>query len=361
MSNIAYIPGDGIGEEVTRQGIKVLEYFNDTRDLGLKFEKFDLGAERYLRTGEVLPDEVLNKLETFDSIYLGAVGDPRVKPGILEKGLLLKIRFYFDQYINLRPVKLYKKEFTPLKNKGIEDINFTVVRENTEGIYAGVGGFLKKDTPDEIATQEMISTRKGVDRIIKYAFEYAQEFGREPKLTVCDKSNVLTYAHDLWQRSFKEMGEKYPDVKKDHYLIDAITMKMVRNPEIFDIIVTCNIFGDIITDLGAEIQGGMGLAGSGNINPNSISMFEPVHGSAPDIAGQNIANPLAAVLAAAMMIQQLGHGDLAEKIEDAVKDALANDMLTGDCGGELSTDEVGDYLVKSIKSNEEGENDAEWD
>ena len=361
MSNIAYIPGDGIGEEVTRQGIKVLEYFNDTRDLGLKFEKFDLGAERYLRTGEVLPDDVLNKLETFDSIYLGAVGDPRVKPGILEKGLLLKIRFYFDQYINLRPVKLYKKEFTPLKNKGIEDINFTVVRENTEGIYAGVGGFIKKDTPDEIATQEMISTRKGVDRIIKYAFEYAQEFGREPKLTVCDKSNVLTYAHDLWQRSFKEMGEKYPDVKKDHYLIDAITMKMVRNPEIFDIIVTCNIFGDIITDLGAEIQGGMGLAGSGNINPNSISMFEPVHGSAPDIAGQNIANPLAAVLAAAMMIQQLGHGDLAEKIEDAVKDALANDMLTGDCGGELSTDEVGDYLVKSIKSNEEGENDAEWD
>lgn len=361
MSNIAYIPGDGIGEEVTRQGIKVLEYFNDTRDLGLKFEKFDLGAERYLRTGEVLPDDVLNKLETFDSIYLGAVGDPRVKPGILEKGLLLKIRFYFDQYINLRPVKLYKKEFTPLKNKGIEDINFTVVRENTEGIYAGIGGFLKKDTPDEIATQEMISTRKGVDRIIKYAFEYAQEFGREPKLTVCDKSNVLTYAHDLWQRSFKEMGEKYPDVKKDHYLIDAITMKMVRNPEIFDIIVTCNIFGDIITDLGAEIQGGMGLAGSGNINPNSISMFEPVHGSAPDIAGKNIANPLAAVLAAAMMIQQLGHGDLAVKIEDAVKDALANDMLTGDCGGELSTDEVGDYLVKSIKSNEEGENDAEWD
>ncbi|MFP4199103.1 MAG: 3-isopropylmalate dehydrogenase [Halanaerobium sp.] len=355
MSNIAYIPGDGIGEEVTRQGIKVLEYLDGAHDLGLKFEKFDLGAERYLKTGDILPDDVLNKLESFDSIYLGAVGDPRVEPGVLEKGILLKLRFYFDQYVNLRPIKLYKEEFSPLKGKGIKDIDFTVVRENTEGIYAGIGGFLKKDTPDEVATQEMISTRKGVDRVIKYAFEYAQKFGREPKLTVCDKSNVLTYAHNLWQRSFKEMGKNYPDVEQNHFLVDAITMKMVRNPEIFDVIVTCNIFGDIITDLGAEIQGGMGMAVSGNINPESISMFEPVHGSAPDIAGQNIANPLAAVLAAGMMLRELGYGDLTPKVEEAVKDALENNMVTADQGGDLSTDEVGDYLVKTLKSKEEGE------
>jgi 3-isopropylmalate dehydrogenase len=355
MSNIAYIPGDGIGEEVTRQGIKVLEYLNSAYNLNLKFEKFDLGAERYLKTGDILPDDVLNKLETFDSIYLGAVGDPRVEPGVLEKGILLKLRFYFDQYVNLRPIKLYKEEFSPLKGKGLEDIDFTVVRENTEGIYAGIGGFLKKDTPDEVATQEMISTRKGVDRVIKYAFEYAQKFGKEPKLTVCDKSNVLTYAHNLWQRSFKEMGKNYPDIEQNHFLVDAMTMKMVRNPEIFDVVVTCNIFGDIITDLGAELQGGMGMAVSGNINPDSISMFEPVHGSAPDIAGQNIANPLAAVLAAGMMLRELGYGNLTTKVEAAVKRALENNMVTTDQGGGLNTDEVGDYLVKTLKSNEEGE------
>jgi 3-isopropylmalate dehydrogenase len=355
MSNIAYIPGDGIGEEVTRQGIKVLEYLNSAYNLNLKFEKFDLGAERYLKTGDILPDDVLNKLETFDSIYLGAVGDPRVEPGVLEKGILLKLRFYFDQYVNLRPIKLYKEEFSPLKGKGLEDIDFTVVRENTEGIYAGIGGFLKKDTPDEVATQEMISTRKGVDRVIKYAFEYAQKFGKEPKLTVCDKSNVLTYAHNLWQRSFKEMGKNYPDIEQNHFLVDAMTMKMVRNPEIFDVVVTCNIFGDIITDLGAELQGGMGMAVSGNINPDSISMFEPVHGSAPDIAGQNIANPLAAVLAVGMMLRELGYGNLTTKVEAAVKRALENNMVTTDQGGGLNTDEVGDYLVKTLKSNEEGE------
>src|SRR6056297_157809 len=355
MSNIAYIPGDGIGEEVTRQGIKVLKYLDSAYNLGLKFEKFDLGAERYLKTGDILADDILNKLETFDSIYLGAVGDPRVEPGVLEKGILLKLRFYFDQYVNLRPIKLYKEEFSPLKGKGIKDIDFTVVRENTEGIYAGIGGFLKKDTPDEVATQEMISTRKGVDRVIRYAFEYAQKFGREPKLTVCDKSNVLTYAHNLWQRSFKEMGKKYPDVEQNHFLVDAMTMKMVRNPEVFDIVVTCNIFGDIITDLGAELQGGMGMAVSGNINPESISMFEPVHGSAPDIAGQNIANPLAAVLAAGMMLRELGYGNLTPKVEAVVKQALENKMVTADQGGDLSTDEVGDYLVKTLKSNEEGE------
>ena len=348
MPKIALIPGDGIGKEVVKEGLKVLEYFNSKNDLDISFEEFDLGADRYLKTGDLVPETELNKLETFDAIYLGAVGDPEVQPGILEKGILLKLRFYFDQYVNLRPVKLYNEKFTPLKNKGVEDINFMVVRENTEGIYAGVGGFLKKDTPDEIATQEMISTRKGVDRIIKYAFEYAQETGG--KLTICDKSNVLTYAHNLWQRAFKEMAKNYPGVETDHYLIDAITMKMVREPEIFDVIVTCNIFGDIITDLGAELQGGMGLAASGNINPDTVSMFEPVHGSAPDIAGKNIANPLAAIMSAGMILEYLGHSELNDKVDKAVRKALNENILTKDMGGKLSTSDVGNEIVNMLKN-----------
>lgn len=349
MPKIALIPGDGIGKEVVREGLKVLEHFNSKHDLDISFEEFDLGADRYLKTGDLVPEAELNKLETFDAIYLGAVGNPEVQPGILEKGILLNLRFYFDQYVNLRPVKLYNEKFTPLKNKGVDDINFMVVRENTEGIYAGVGGFLKKDTPDEIATQEMISTRKGVDRIIKYAFEYAQETGG--KLTICDKSNVLTYSHSLWQRAFKEMAKKYSGVETDHFLIDAITMKMVREPEIFDVIVTCNIFGDIITDLGAELQGGMGLAASGNINPDTVSMFEPVHGSAPDIAGQNIANPLAAIMSAGMILEYLGHSELNNRVDQAVRKALNENVLTKDMGGELSTSELGDEIVNMLKED----------
>lgn len=347
MAKIAIIPGDGIGKEVVNEGLKVLEYLNGTYDLGLSFKEFDLGAARYLKYGELVPDNVLNELETFDAIFLGAVGDPAVEPGILEKGILLKLRFYFDQYINLRPVKLYNDRFSPLKGKGVNEINFTVVRENTEGLYAGIGGFLKKDSPDEIATQEMIATRKGVDRILKYAFEYARKTGG--KLTVSDKSNVLTYAHNLWQRAFKAMAQEYSDVETNHYLIDAITMKMVRNPEIFDVIVTCNLFGDIITDLGAELQGGMGLAVSGNINPDTVSMFEPVHGSAPDIAGQNIANPLATVLAAGMIVEYLGHEELSAMLDKAVQSSIDNGAVTPDMGGELSTSEVGDHLVKVLK------------
>src|SRR5690554_4233901 len=347
MARVAVIPGDGIGKEVVREGIKVLEYYNGKNGLNISFEEFDFGAARYLQTGELIPEEELKKLETFDAIFLGAVGDPAVQPGILESGILLKLRFYFDQYINLRPVKLYNERFTPLKDKSVDDINFTVVRENTEGIYAGIGGFLKKDTPDEIATQEMISTRKGVDRIIKYAFEYAQKI--DAKLTLCDKSNVLTYAHNLWQRAFKDMARDYPDVRTDHYLVDAITMKMVREPEIFDVIVTCNIFGDIITDLGAELQGGMGLAASGNINPDSVSMFEPVHGSAPDIAGKGIANPLAAILSAGMILEYLGYTGFNQQIQSAVKEAIERQELTPDMGGDLSTEEVGTSVLKNLK------------
>jgi 3-isopropylmalate dehydrogenase len=352
VARIAVIPGDGIGKEVVKEGLKVLNYFNGVDNLKLSFEEYDLGAARYLKTGELVPDKVLNELETFEAIFLGAVGDPAVAPGILEQGILLKLRFYFDQYVNLRPIKLMNERFTPLKNKGIEDINFTVVRENTEGIYAGVGGFLKKGTPDEIATQEMINTRKGVDRIIKYAFEYARK--TDGKLTLCDKSNVLTYSHNLWQRAFKEMAVNYQDVKTDHFLIDAITMKMVRNPEVFDVIVTCNIFGDIITDLGAELQGGMGLAASGNINPETVSMFEPVHGSAPDIAGKNIANPLAAILSAGMILEYLGYSDFNKMVESAVKEAIDNNYLTPDMGGELSTEEVGSEVVKVLNDQSKG-------
>ncbi|MFI5358760.1 MAG: 3-isopropylmalate dehydrogenase [Halanaerobiales bacterium] len=347
MARIAVIPGDGIGKEVVREGLKVLEFFNGKDGLNLSFEEFDFGAERYLRTGELIPDADLKKLETFDLIYLGAVGDPAVQPGILERGILLKLRFYFDQYVNLRPVKLYNERYTPLKNKGVEDINFVVVRENTECAYAGIGGFLKKDTPDEVAIQEMVYTRKGVDRILKYAFDYARETGG--KLTLCDKSNVLTYGHDLWQRAFKEMKEEYPDVRTDHYYIDAITMKMVREPEIFDVIVTCNMFGDIITDLGAEIQGGMGLAASGNINPDTVSMFEPVHGSAPDIAGKNIANPLAAIMSAGMILEYLGYREFSEKVDQAVEQVINENLLTKDMGGELSTSEAGDALVDVLR------------
>lgn len=347
MARIAVIPGDGIGKEVVREGLKVLEYFNGRDGLNLSFEEFDYSAERYLRSGDLIPDEDLSKLETFDAIYLGAVGDPAVKAGILERGILLKLRFYFDQYINLRPVKLYNERFTPLKNKGVEDINFVVVRENTEGAYAGIGGILKKDTPDEVAIQEMVYTRKGVDRILKYAFEYARKTGG--KLSLCDKSNVLTYGHDLWQRAFQEMKKDYPDVETNHYYIDAITMKMVREPEIFDVIVTCNMFGDIITDLGAEIQGGMGLAASGNINPETVSMFEPVHGSAPDIAGQNIANPMAAIMSAGMILEYLGYSEFSNKVDQAVEQAINENLLTRDMGGELSTAEAGDALVDILK------------
>lgn len=347
MPSIAVIPGDGIGKEVINEGLKILNFLNYEYDLNLKFEEFDIGANRYLKSGELLPDFILKKLETFDAIYLGAVGDPRVPAGVLEHGILLKLRFYFDQYVNLRPIKLLNDRFSPLKNKGTKDINFTVIRENTEGLYAGIGGFLKKNTPDEVAIQEMVSTRKGVERIIKYAYEYAKNSGG--KLTLCDKSNVLTYSHNLWLRVFEELKEEFKNVKTDHFYVDAITMKMVRNPEIFDVIVTCNMFGDIITDLGAEIQGGMGLAASGNINPETVSMFEPVHGSAPDIAGKSLANPTAAILAAGMMLEYFGKKDLSQKIEKSIKIVIEENKVTPDMGGQLTTYEMGDEILATLK------------
>ena len=346
---IAVLAGDGIGPEVVDQGLKVLEKVSQNSSLDLELEEFPLGADYYLDTGELVTDELKSDLSKFDAIYLGAVGDPRVEPGVLEHGILLNLRFSFDQYINLRPIKLFDKRFTPLKNKEAADIDMMIVRENTEGLYAGSGGFLRKDTPDEVATQEMINTYKGVERVISYAYQYAQKEERDQQLTLCDKSNVLTYAHDLWQRVFKEVGGQYPKIEQDHMLVDAITMKMVRNPEIFDVVFTCNMFGDIITDLGAEIQGGMGLAVSGNINPEGVSMFEPVHGSAPDIAGEGIANPLAAILAAAMMVKELGYPEQAKKIEKGVELSLKENQTTPDMGGELTTEQVGDYICSVLE------------
>ena len=290
--NIAVIPGDGTGPEVVAEGIKVLNTVSDKAGFKLNYTNFDFGGERYMKTGEVLPENAVEELTKYDAIYLGAIGHPDVKPGILEKGILLKLRFELDQYINLRPVKLYPGTDCPIKDKGPEDIDFVVVRENTEGLYAGAGGTLKKGTPDEVAIQESINTRKGVERCIRYAFEYCKKRNKGKKLTLCGKTNVLTFAFDLWERTFYEVAKEYPDIKADYAHVDAITMWFVKNPEWFDVIVTDNMFGDIITDLGAMIQGGMGIAAGGNLNPEGVSMFEPIGGSAPKYKGQNKINPL---------------------------------------------------------------------
>ncbi len=347
---IAVIPGDGTGPEVVREGIKVLEAVSNKEGFKLDFVHYDLGGDRYIKTGEVLPDSVVDELRQVDAIYLGAIGHPDVKPGILEKGLLLKLRFSLDQYINLRPVILYPGVNTPLKDKGPEDINFVVVRENSEGLYTGAGGVLKKGTPDEVAVQESINTRKGVERCIRYAFEYCKKRNQKKKLTLCGKTNVLTYAFDLWERTFYEVAREYPDIETDYAHVDATCMWMVKNPEWFDVIVTDNMFGDIITDLGAMIQGGMGIAAGGNINPEGVSMFEPIGGSAPKYTGKNIINPLAAIAAAQMMLETLGEEKAANIVEEAIKKVVANDikdLSAGKMG--YTTSEVGDLVSRYVE------------
>jgi 3-isopropylmalate dehydrogenase len=316
---IAVIPGDGTGPEVVAEGLKVLNAVAGPANLKFDFVHYDLGGERYLNTGEVLPESILYELRQFKAIYLGAIGHPDVKPGILEKGILLKIRFELDQYVNLRPVVLYPGVDTPLKDKGPEDIDFVVVRENTEGLYAGAGGYLKYGTPDEVAIQESINTRKGVDRCLKFAFELAQKRSKGKKLTLVAKTNVLTFASDLWERAFLAMEHQYPDVTTDYAHVDATCMWMVKNPEWFDVIVTDNMFGDIITDLGAMVQGGMGVAAGGNINPEGVSMFEPIGGSAPKYTGLNKVNPIAAIAAAQMMLEYLGENKAAQAVEEGIK------------------------------------------
>jgi len=350
MYKIAVLPGDGIGEEVVNEGLKVIAAVAEKTGFDYETVHYDFGGARYIKTGEVLPDSALGEFRDMDVIYLGAIGHPEVKPGILEKGILLKIRFELEQYINLRPIKLYPGVWTPIKDKGAEDIDFIVVRENTEGLYAGVGGFLKKGTPDEVATQMMINTRKGVERCIRYAYELTRARNKSKTLTLCDKANVLTYAHDLWRRTFNEVGEEYTDIKKDYAFVDAVTMWMVKNPEWFDVIVTCNMFGDIITDLGAMIQGGLGIAASGNINPEGVSMFEPIHGSAPKYRGQNKINPIAAICAAGMMLDYLGEKDAASLIDNAVAELLASGKIKDLAAGKMgyTTSEIGDMIVELV-------------
>jgi 3-isopropylmalate dehydrogenase len=349
MHKIAVIPGDGTGPEVVREGLKALSAVSRAEGFDYDTVEYDLGGERYLRTGEVLPDSALEELRSFDAIYLGAVGHPGVAPGILEKGLLLRLRFELEQYINLRPVKLFLGVWCPLKDKGPEEIDFVVVRENNEGLYTGSGGITYKGTPHEVAIQEMVNTRFGVERCLRYAFEYCRRRNDQKKLLLCAKTNVLTFAHDLWWRAFSEVGEEYPDITRDYAHVDATCMWMVKNPEWFDTIVTCNMFGDIITDLGAMIQGGMGIAAGGNINPDGVSMFEPIGGSAPKYTGKNVINPLAAICAVAMMLEQLGEGAAARRVEGAVQWATANKMESMSAGKMgHSTSEVGDLVAAKI-------------
>ena len=349
--DIAVIPGDGTGPEVVAEGIKVLNAVSRKLGFTLNYTEYDLGGERYMRTGDLLPEGVLSELRQFKAIYLGAIGHPGVKPGILEKEILLRTRFELDQYINLRPVKLYEGVDTPLKNKGPAEIDFVVVRENTEGLYAGAGGVLKKGTKDEVAVQESINTRKGVERCVRFAFEYTKKRNREKKLTLCGKTNVLTYAFDLWSRAFYEVAKEYPDITTDYAHVDATTMWMVKNPEWFDVIVTDNMFGDIITDLGAMIQGGMGIACGGNINPEGVSMFEPIGGSAPKYTGKNIINPLAAILAGGMLLEFIGEQEAADLIEKAVQQAIVKNIKSQDAGKMgMGTREIGDLIAEIVTS-----------
>ena len=351
MYKIAVIGGDGTGPEVVAEGLKVLEAAAAIEGFQYECRHYDLGGDRYLRTGEVLPDSAVDELRQFHAIYLGAIGHPDVPPGVLEKGLLLRLRFELDQYINLRPVKLYPGVDTPLKDKGPEDIDFTVVRENTEDLYVGAGGFMKKGTPDEVAVQESINTRKGVERCVRWAFEHCRRRNNpKHRLTLVAKTNVLTYAHDLWWRTFQEVSKEYSDIEADYNHVDACCMWMVKNPEYYDTIVTTNMFGDIITDLGAMIQGGMGIAAGGNINPEGTSMFEPIGGSAPKYTGKGVINPLAAICALAMLLDTIGEAKAGARIEKAVQSVTATkvkSMSAGKMG--YSTSEVGDLVVAGLE------------
>ena len=352
--SIAVIPGDGTGPEVINEGKKVLKAAGNKYNISFEFTDFDFGGDRYLKTGETLPDSAISQLKQFRAIYLGAIGHPDVAPGVLEVGILLKLRFALDQYINLRPVKLYPGVDCPLKNKGPEDIDFVVVRENTGDLYAGHGGVTRKGTPYEVATGVMLYDRQMIDRCLEYAFNLTRarkEGGKPGKLTLVHKTNVVLYVGDLWYRAFLEMSKKFPDIKTDYNHVDAACMWMIKNPEWYDVIVTSNLFGDIITDLGAMVQGGMGIAAGGNINPYGTSMFEPIGGSAPKYTGKNVINPLAAIEAGRMMLEYLGESQAAKFIGDAVAYVCTKikSLSAGKMG--YSTTQVGDevsgYINKS--------------
>jgi len=349
---IAALGGDGTGPEVLAEGIKVIKAAAPQFDLKFEFTDFDYGGERYLKTGEVLPENAADELRQFDAIYLGAIGHPDVKPGILEKGILLKLRFDLDQYINLRPVKLYPGVDTPLKDKGPADIDYVVVRENTGDLYTGTGGFTMKGTPHEVAVQSAVYNRFQVDRALRYAYEYTKKRNKKNTLALCGKTNVLTYVYDLWERAFNEMGQaEYPEIRRDYYHVDATCMWMVKNPEWFDVIVTGNMFGDIITDLGAITQGGMGIAAGGNINPEGVSMFEPIGGSAPKYTGMNVINPMASIAAGVMMLETLGEDAIAQKIDAAIVEVVSTKLESMGAGRMgYSTTEVGDMTAELAAS-----------
>ena len=345
---IAVIPGDGIGVEVTPQAVKVLKAVTAPAKRAVEFIEFDWGADKYLREGVTLPAGAVEMLrDEFDAILFGALGDPRVPSNQHAADILLGLRFKLDLYVNARPVELLHDRLTPLRDRTEKDIRFMVIRENTEGLYVGVGGFFKKDTADEIAVQEDVNSRKGVERIIRYAFEYARQNGLK-RVCMSDKSNALTFAHDLWQRVFKEVRQEYAEIDSRHLYIDTLAMEIVRDPRQFDVIVTCNLFGDIVSDLGAQLAGGLGLAPSGNIHPGRTSLFEPVHGSAPNIARKGIANPLGSVLTSAMMLEFLGWKAEAAMLRTAVRTALHENFVTPDLGGDKKTTEVGDWIANRV-------------
>ncbi|MBM4367470.1 MAG: 3-isopropylmalate dehydrogenase [Deltaproteobacteria bacterium] len=341
MPKIAVVAGDGIGPEVIEQGLRVLA----TLAPDLEVEHFDLGAERYLRDGTTMPADVMARFGSeFAAVYLGALGDPRVPSNVHAKDILLGSRFQLDLFVNFRPCKLLDARYCPVKDKSEADVDFVVFRENTEGLYTGVGGQFKRGTPDEVAIEQEINTRKGVERIIRAAFAYAREQGRQ-RLCMSDKANAMRHGHDLWQRVFREVAAEYPEIKASHLYVDVLAMRLVQSPESFDVIVTNNLFGDIITDLGAALQGGIGLASSGNLNPGKAALFEPVHGSAPDIAGKGIANPLASILTAGMMLGYLGRRDEASRVEKAVQACLKSGRVTRELGGTLSTRDATDAVL----------------
>ena len=348
MKRIAVVPGDGIGIDVTREAMHVLRRVNDVFSAGLEFTEFDWGAEKYLREGISLPTGAFDMLrKDFDAILFGAIGDPRVPDNKHAAEILLALRFGLDLYANVRPVRLFHERLCPLKGTGVVDVNFTVIRENTEGAYVNAGGVFKRGTPDEVANQVEIHTRKGVERIIEYAFQFARRHGKT-KVCMSDKSNVMAYAGDLWQRCFKEVAARYPDVQTSHLYVDALALLFVRQPKDFQVVVTNNMFGDIVTDLAAALQGGLGMAASGNINPNGVSLFEPVHGSSPPLAGKNIANPMGSILTSAMLLEHLGLTGAARAVENAVTACVNENKTTQDIGGKLGTREVGEAVVAKI-------------
>ncbi|HLL74089.1 MAG TPA: 3-isopropylmalate dehydrogenase [Pyrinomonadaceae bacterium] len=348
MKRIAVVAGDGIGPEVVAEAVRLLEGLRHSHGVALEFEHFDWGADRYLREGVSLPEGALGMLaENFDAILAGAFGDPRVASNQHAEDILLGMRRGLDLYINQRPVRLLDARLTPLRDRRPEDVDFVVFRENTEGAYISAGGFLKKGTADEIATQEELNTRRGVERIIRAAFEYARKTGRK-KVTMADKSNVQRFGGDLWQRTFREVAARYEGIEANHQYVDAMAMFMVLNPAQYEVVVTNNLFGDILTDIGAALQGGLGMAASGNIHPGRVSLFEPVHGSAPPLAGKNVANPVGAILTSAMMLEYLGHEEAARAVERAVTEAVRAGETTRDLGGSLSTREAGEAIRRRL-------------